>query len=78
MRSNRSLQLAVRMATAGGLMATGSGTASAAAVTPTVSYSPSADLRDGQTVEITGEHLVPGQTVHAYECQLYVTLCTRD
>ena len=58
-------------------MATGS-TSVAAADTPTVTYSPSMDLHDGQTVEITGEHLVPGQTVHAYECQLYRTLCTKN
>lgn len=49
MRSNPWLRLAVTVATVGGLMATGSGPASAATVTPTVSYSPSTNLRDGQT-----------------------------
>ena len=77
MRNHRWFQLAVVMATVGGLMATGS-TGVAAADAPTVSYSPSTNLSDGQTVEITGEHLVPGQTVHAYECQLYGTLCTKN
>ena len=77
MSNHRWFQLAAVIATVGGVMATGS-TGVAAADVPTVTYSPSMNLRDGQTVEITGEHLVPGQTVHAYECQLFATLCTKN
>ncbi|MGZ4676593.1 MAG: neocarzinostatin apoprotein domain-containing protein [Acidimicrobiia bacterium] len=44
---------------------------------PTMSISPSSGLADGQTVTVTGEHLAPGQTVHAWECQEYGLLCTK-
>ena len=44
---------------------------------PTMSVTPDRALRDGQTVTVRGEHLVPGQTVHAWECQDFGNLCTR-
>lgn len=44
---------------------------------PSVSMSPAAGLLDGQSVTVRGEHLVPGQTVHAWECQEAYQLCTR-
>ena len=44
---------------------------------PNVSITPNRSLRDGQTVRLTGVNLVPGQTVHVWECQDYGYLCTK-
>ncbi len=44
---------------------------------PTMSVSRDTQLKDGETVTVTGEHFVPGQHVSAFECQDYGNLCTR-